>query len=83
MEEQLQAFFKMRDFEEDFEFDSDYFENDARVVRTIEMRIDNYRTLTFEPDRSNDPLHQARISAHTKRVSREMQELRMKKGSRE
>lgn len=74
----------MRDFEEDFDFDSDYFGNDCQAVRTREMRIDVYPTVTADKtEHSDDAERKTRIAAHTKRIQRELQELGIVKGSRE
>lgn len=67
----------MRNFEEDFEFD---WETDIKAVTTKACRIDSYRPVTFIPNRSNDPEHEARILAHQERVQREMKELGITKG---
>jgi len=65
----------MRDFETDFELDRDYFEMGVATQRTSGCRIDNHLTVTRDPDRSGDPEHAARLSAHQERIQREMQEL--------
>lgn len=65
----------MRDFEEDFGFDSEYFGNAARAVGTKGCRKDVYKAMTRDPDRSSDPEHRKRVAAHTERIHREMKEL--------
>ena len=60
----------MRDFEEDFGFDSDYFGNDVKAVNTQGCRIDNHKAMTRDPDRTGDPKHAARLAVHTKRIRR-------------
>lgn len=73
----------MRDFEQDFEFDFDYFENNARVVRTRDMRFDTYPTVVADKtEHSDNDERKARIAAHTERVQREMQELGITKGNK-
>lgn len=70
----------MRDFERDFEFD---FDEGLSVPNPSDFRIDSYSPMAFIPDRIDDPEHQARIVAHTKRVKEEMAELGISKGGRE
>jgi len=70
----------MRDFEQDFEFD---FNVGIYAASLQDCRIDKYRAMIRDPDRSSDPEHQARIAAHIERIRREMQELGITKGSRE
>ena len=66
----------MRSFEEDFDFDSDYFENDARVVKTRGKRIDTYKTVTADKTKhSDDDERKVRIAAHTERVQSKMEAL--------
>ena len=66
----------MRSFEEDFDFDSDYFENDARVIKTQGKRIDSYPTVIGDKtEHSDDDERKARIAAHTERVQSEMETL--------
>lgn len=70
----------MRDFETDFEFD---FDVGIRSARVKDCRIDSHKTVTHDPNRDNDPEHQARIAVHIERVQREMQELGIANGGRE
>lgn len=70
----------MRSFEEDFDFDN--FEMGATTQKTSNCRIDKYRAMTRDPDRSGDPQHQRRVASHTKRIRREMKELGITKGGR-
>ena len=60
----------MRDFEEDFDFDSDYFKDEARVVKTQGIRKDSHKTVTRDPNRTGDLEHDARLAVHTKRIRR-------------
>jgi RIO-like serine/threonine protein kinase len=69
----------MRDFEKDFDFDSEYF---GVVVKIQRFRIDKYRTVTKDPNRVGDSEHDNRIAAHIERVQRELQELGKIKGGR-
>jgi hypothetical protein len=61
----------VRDFEEDFNFDSEQRIADRRMC---DFRQDVYKSLDFgsEEKRLNDPKRQARISAHRERVQREL-----------
>ena len=72
----------MRNFETDFDFDSDYFNDVARVVKTQSYRIDKYEAVRHVPNRDFDTEHQTRIASHIKRVQREMSELGITKGGR-
>ena len=59
---------KMRTFEEDFGFDSDYFKDEARAVSTQGIRKDSHKTVTRDPNRTGDPEHDARLAVHTERI---------------
>ncbi len=61
----------MKNFEKDFELCPS---DGVRIIKTQGCRIDNHRTVTFDPNGDLDPKRQARIAAHTERVQKELHE---------